>query len=105
MARGVQRVALTALLGFSNLLYLPVATASTKVNLNLCSAGGYASLGYVLTKGAAAVIHSDFTGTLVGTSSPVESDVFVTDGSNLISQQSPGVYSGYGQIALGNRLC
>jgi uncharacterized repeat protein (TIGR02543 family) len=50
-------------------------------------------LGYVLTNAAGVVVRSDTPGTLIGASSPVESDGFLHPGDNLISQQSGADYT------------
>ena len=60
--------------------------------INLCLAGNYASLSYVLTNAADVVVRSDTPGTLIGASSPVEADGFLHPGDNLVSQHSSADY-------------
>jgi outer membrane protein OmpA-like peptidoglycan-associated protein len=60
--------------------------------INLCLAGNYATLSYVLTNAAGVVVRSDTPGTLIGASSPVEADGFLHPGDNLVSQHSEADY-------------
>jgi len=60
--------------------------------MNLCLAGNYATLSYVLTNAADVVVRSDTPGTLIGASSPVEADGFLHPGDNLVSQHSSADY-------------
>ena len=68
-----------------------VANAASP-QINLCHAGNYATLSDVLTNAAGVVVRSDTSGTLIGASSPVETDSFLHLGDNLISQQSSSDY-------------
>jgi len=68
------------------------ANAATP-QINLCRAGNYATLSHVLTNAAGVTVRSDTAGTLMGDSSPVESDGFLQPGANLVSQQSGADYT------------
>lgn len=81
-----------ALMGLSNLLVMPDASAVVG-NITLGEAGAYVSLSSVVNNPSAGFTSSIYPGTLVGTLDPNESNSLFTPGGNISSQQSNPSYT------------
>jgi hypothetical protein len=91
--RKISKVGMISALAISLSGLLGINTANAAVpQINLCLAGNYATLSYVLTNAAGVIVRSDTPGTLIGASSSVETDGFLHPGDNLVSQKSSADY-------------
>lgn len=91
--RKISKVGMISALAISLSGVLGINTANAAVpQINLCLAGNYATLSYVLTNAAGVIVRSDTPGTLIGASSSVETDGFLHPGDNLVSQKSSADY-------------